>query len=249
MHGLRRSGLTKYESSIYEALIRCGKSTAQELSVSSRVPKTAVYPNIKKLITYNLVQEIKGDPSIFEALPLSAFSNFVDNKIKVFSELKDETLNSLKKIKDQSKNIVDREVLSLSRGKEASSSFYYSGFAKARRTYFILGWRFENIGDKYNLLKHFAKIVKAGVDVRLLITSPKDKVNLTLLADYREAGVAVKHIGLDNFSLVIIDGRECKITLKNQSLNDKYNIAIVDQNLSKAMNSYFLDCWSRAENI
>jgi hypothetical protein len=91
--------------------------------------------------------------------------------------------------------------------------------------------------------------VKAGVDVRLLITSPKDKVNLTLLADYREAGVAVKHIGLDNFSLVIIDGRECKITLKNQSLNDKYNIAIVDQNLSKAMNSYFLDCWSRAENI
>lgn len=247
---LRKAGLKKYESKIYESILRFGPGTANDISDNSSVPKTAVYPNLKSLISKGLIQEIKGKISTFSALPPSiAIKALFEKKEESIMMLKSELIDSLESIKGKGNPIKLKEVLLLTRGRIASSEFYYKNFQLAKKTFFILGWRFEKVGEKYNLLREMSRLVKRGVDVRILVTSSKERVNLPLLADYREKGIKVKRINLDNFSIVIVDSKECKITLKDRSIGEKFNISIVDDNLSKAMNNYFLDCWSRALDV
>jgi hypothetical protein len=111
-----------------------------------------------------------------------------------------------------------------------------------------MGWRFERVGDRYNILKGYKKIIKKGIDVRIIITGNYQK-NPELINAYKEAGVKLKYFLADNFSIVVLDGNECKITLKNRSLPEKYNLQINDPSLSQALNNYFLDVWKKATPI
>jgi len=249
MEELRRLGLTKYESLIYKALLIHGRCNAEDVSNFSQVPKTAVYPNLRSLVKKGLVQETHGETSLFDAFPpKAALEVFIKIKSKNLEILKNEALNALSTLNKVDK-VESKEVLWLTRGREASSSFYYSAFDEAKKTYFILGWRFQKIGDKYNLLREFKKLIKRGVDVRLLVNSKAEEINKPLLKDYLNAGVKVKRTDLQNFSIVVVDNKKCKITLKDRSIGDKYNIAILDENLSRAMHSYFLDCWKVSQKI
>ena len=64
---------------------------------------------------------------------------------------------------------------------------------------------------------------------------------------YIDAGVKIRYLSLEDFSLMVVDSSECKITLKSQDYKpNQYNIHILDTSLAKAMNSYFLDLWDDA---
>ncbi len=246
MEMLRKVGLSEYESKIYEAILKNGRSDAQRISEFSGVPKTAVYPNLRTLIKKGLVQEMKGDISLFEALPHSgAINNYIDSKIRDLSSLKRELLLELSDIKVN--KVENKEVLWITHGKEASREFYKSAFERARKTIFILGWRFEKVSDKYIFLNYLKKLLKKKIDVRILVTG--DKVNKALVKDYQESGIKVRYISIKNLSIFIADSKECKITLKNERLGEKLSINVIDENLARAMNSYFLSCWEKAEEI
>ena len=58
---LRKIGLTPYETKIYQVLLSYGRLGAKEIAERSKVPPTAVYPNLKSLISKNLIQKFQ-DP-------------------------------------------------------------------------------------------------------------------------------------------------------------------------------------------
>jgi len=81
MEPLRNLGLTKYESAVYSDLIKNGKSEAKDISRRSKIPPTAVYPFLKSLIEKELIQQVKGEISLFEAPPPeSALKVFIKGK-------------------------------------------------------------------------------------------------------------------------------------------------------------------------
>ena len=114
-------------------------------------------------------------------------------------------------------------MLRLTHGKEFSLEVYSDSFLKAKKTFYILGWRLEKIGDKYNLLKKLKRLVKRKIDVRIILTGSGNK-KWELISDYIDEGINIKYLPLDNFSIFILDGKECKITLKDKTLMDKFNI-------------------------
>lgn len=249
MDALRKAGLTTYESLIYLSLLKFGMSDAQAISTHSSVPKTAVYPNLKHLIAANLVQEVKGKPSWFEALPPEVgLTQFLERKAAELQTVKQEVLAFVKNIGREKKDAEEEKVF-LVRGREASKKFYHATITTTMKYLYILGWRSEKIGDKYTFLQGFKNLLKKGVDVRLIVTGERARLNKTLLRDFKRTGIRVRRLGVADLSLMISDSRECKITLKSKELKDKFTIYISDEALAKAMTSYFLDCWNRAEKI
>ncbi len=108
----------------------------------------------------------------------------------------------------------------------------------------------HKVQDKYTFLQNFKDPLKRKVDVRLLLTGGPEK-EWDLLAAYKRAGIKIKYFPLekDKFTLFIVDGEECKMTLKDKSFPEKYNIHVHDSSLAAAMESYFLECWKKAEEL
>ena len=104
------------------------------------------------------------------------------------------------------------------------------------------------VKDKYVFLREFQKVLRRGVDVRIILTGPPEK-NWDLVQAYLQAGIKMKYLPLDNFSLVVVDEQECKITLKSKSYQQKFNIYIQDHSFSKAMHSYYQDLWAQASPL
>lgn len=246
---LKKIGLTKYESYVYSSLMRNGRSSAIEISDKSKVPPTAVYPNLKALIKKQLVQKIGGDPATYEALPINAsIKNLIEKKQKELEQLELETINYLEELSTEKSVPKEREIVTLSKGKTFSSEIYHESIKKVNKTFFIMGWRFEKIGDRYNFLKEFKKAIKRGVDVRIIVTGSYEK-NRELVEAYQKSGIKLKFFPLENISIFIVDEKECKITLKNRNLPEKYNMHIHDESLSQALNTYFLDTWEKAREV
>lgn len=249
MESFRKIGLTKYESLIYSDLIKYGKSNAQKISERSKVPPTAVYPNLKNLLNKKLIQEIKGDVSLFEALPArTAIDLFVKEKQDELLKLKEDSIEYAKQLLNEKKPIEKKEVMLFTYGKPASVETYVKSFDKAQKTFYIVGWKFEEINDKYNLLKGFQKMIKRKIDVKIILTGSLNK-NWELIQNYKEEGIKIKYLPLENFSIFVMDSEECKITLKNKNTHERFNLKILDKNLSKAINFYFLESWKIAKGL
>lgn len=248
MKSLRMLGLTRYETAIYKALIESGTLNAKEISEISKVPQTAVYPNLNLLMKKQLVQKINSNPSLFEILPIAqSIGNAIKRKQKILEELKEKILVETQELK-KAKPEKEKEIIKLTRGKEFSSAIYYEFMKRVKKTFFVMGWRFEKVGERYNLLNEYRSILKKGVDVRIIVTGAHEK-NKELVEAYKEAGIKLRYWPADNFSIVVIDEKECKITLKNREFIEKYNLQISDTSLSQALNLYFLDVWEKAREI
>ena len=246
---LRQLGLTKYETKIYHTLLEYGKLPAQDIAKYSGVPPTAVYPNLKSLITKQLLQEFSGKIKIFAALePETAFASFVEKKKKELFLLQQNLTLQAKQVQHKKELVSRQEVLRLSVGKEASEIIYKNFMSKAKNSLYILGWRMYTVGEKYSWLQRYKQLLQRGVDVRLILTGKPEK-QWELIKAYQNTGIKTKYLPLENFSLVICDGKECKITLKSKDLPEKINMHINDKDLAQAMHSYFLMSWEKAGNI
>ena len=88
MEDLKRLGLSPYEIKIYTSLLQYGRMSAREIADKSGVPPTAVYPNLKRLVSRNFVQELSGELSYFEPVdPAVVIPAFIQNKKKSLDEL------------------------------------------------------------------------------------------------------------------------------------------------------------------
>lgn len=249
MNYLKDLGLTKYEHKIYTSLLRNGRSTSKEISDLSNVPPTAVYPNLRSLIKKQLIQKIESDPTLYESLPPAiALQNFITRKQRELENIKKQTIKEAEALSLEKPPAKEKEIVHLTRGKEFSSAVYNEVIKKVSKTFYVLGWRFEKVGERYNFLKEFKKIIKKGVDVRIIVTGKYEKQK-ELVKAYQKTGIKLKYFPIDNISILVVDNKECKITLKSREFPEKYNIHILDEFLSQALSTYFLDTWEKAEAI
>ncbi|MBD3253411.1 hypothetical protein GF386_06770 [Candidatus Pacearchaeota archaeon] len=249
MEILKDLGLTKYESLIYATILKYNRINAKLISEYSGVPITAVYPNLKTLIKKRLIQELKGDVSLFEALPPDiAIDSLIREKQKNFQELKEKAVREAEDLLNRGVVEGKKEVVLLTYGKPASAEFYLKSINRTKKSYYVLGWKFVKISDKYNFLKGLQKLIKKKIDVRIILTGPIEK-NWELIKDYQEAGIKIRYLPLSNFSIFVRDAKECKITLKDKKLPERFNIQILDESLAKAMHFYFLENWEHAKEL
>lgn len=249
MEEFRKLGLSPYETKIYLALLKHGRMPAREIAEKSAVPPTAVYPNLKKLVQKNLIQEFSGAVALFEAVePNVAIPAFVQQRKKSLEEMERKLVEQAISLSKEKPMVKAPEVLSVSVGREASSSIYFDALKRTTKTYYILGWTFRTTGVKFAKLQHLVEAKKKGIDVRIIVTGTNIK-EWSILKEYMEQGIKLRYYPLNNFSLLIVDGKECKITLKNPEYDQKFNIHIKDPSLSEALQSYFLGVWGKSETI
>ncbi len=244
---LKQVGLNGYESRVYITLLQNGELDAKSISERSNIPPTAVYPNLKSLKSKGLIQELAGKVSVYQALlPESALSAYVEEQKKALTGLKEKLVAESEKLSFSRSE--KKEAVHVSYGQEFSEQIYMESLARAKKTYYVLGWTFRTIGNKYtNLQKFKEKIQKEKLDVRVIITGEAKQKEL--IKAYLAAGIKMRYYPLENFSIFVADEKECKITLKGEDLAHRYNIQILDQNLARALQSYFLQVWAQATEI
>ncbi|MAE13882.1 hypothetical protein CMO92_04920 [Candidatus Woesearchaeota archaeon] len=246
MDALHHLGLTGYEGAIYTSLLKLGKANAKEISSASNVPPTAVYPNLKALVKKGLVQEFKGAISLYEPLsPSVSIKSLVERKKDELEDIKEELIPFLSDLHEE-REPEQKDVVSLSYGIQASHEITFQFFEKAKKTLYVCGWRYRSGSHIYRILNTLVELVERKVDVRLLIPELIGK-NRSVLQSYEKKGIPIRIYPLRNFSVIICDGTECKITLKNVAMKERLNIHIKDADLSYFQQEYFLRIWKKAE--
>jgi len=249
MRSLKKLGLTKYETCVYKTLLRSKKLNAKEISKQSNIPPTAVYPNLSSLKGKQLIQKIESDPAIFEILPpKAAIKNLISQRKKSLQDLENQAIEETTTIFSESPPEKEKEIIKFTKGKTFSSEVYNEAIKKVNKSLYVLGWRFEKVGNRYEYLRKLRTIVKKGIDVRIIATGKYEK-NIELVEAYKKEKIKLRYFPLNNISILIIDNRECKITLKDRSLSEKHNLQILDSSLSQALQTYFLDTWEKARPI
>jgi sugar-specific transcriptional regulator TrmB len=251
MDELKKLGLTGYEISVYKCLLEYGKCNAKNISNYSNVPPTAVYPNIKNLIKKGLIQQIKGDISEFEALdPKISIKSLADKRSKEIKLAEEIAITNIKQIVNKKEIETREDIVELSHGLKASHSITNSFMIESKETLYILGWRFtsqKNL-NMYGNLNKLKELVDKKIDVRLIMTNliPKTKKQLKL---YKNSGIKIRYYPINNFSIILCDGKKCKITLKNKEIQERLNLFIKDKDLSKSLKEYFISVWNKSEDV
>ena len=249
MEGFKELGLNSYEIEIYRALLRNGISTGKQLSEYSKVPPTAVYPNLNNLKDKQLVQKFEGDPALFEALPPAfAIKNLVERKKNRLLKLQEKTTLIAQEIVAKPEKKEQNDGVIITHGRGTSAAAYFDSIKDVRKTFYILGWRLIKVKDKYAFLHEFKKLVKKGIDVRIILTGPPNK-KWEVVSSYIDAGVKVRYLPIDNFSIFVVDQKKCKISLKSKELTKRFNLQFLDDSFAKAMHNYFMTMWQKAKRI
>ena len=249
MEQLRELGLNGYEAKIYQCLLEYGHLQAKEIAQKSAVPITAVYPNLKGLLGKNLVQKFSGEVASFEALqPSLTLPTYIAQQKKLLDDLQQSLTENLEKIYHKKQIFPEKEVVTISMGREASSAIYQNTLKRAKKSFFVLGWHFVKVKDKYVFLQQFRQALGKGVELRVILTGPPEK-DWKLVKAYQDAGIKMRYTPLDNFSLLIVDKQECKITLKSKDYPQKFNIFVKDQALAQALQAYFITVWQKAQAV
>ena len=242
---LKTFGLTGYEIKVYEALLKQGSSSARELHSLSKVPITAIYPNIKSLEEKGLVKSFAGDIKKYEVInPKIALKQLAEKKSA-------ELLNLHEKISPRLTNLKDKRIVKhpdpveLSAGAKASLDLSYSLVDKAEKSFYIVGWGFRKLKSLHRAVKLFQKLGQKNIDVRVIFGDDNERTRF-LAKKCDEFGVQARFFPMNNCSLVMADSTDCKLTLKRRNLPEQVNIHIVDTDLVSAFNDYALLLWGKA---
>src|SRR3989338_3535219 len=118
MEDLGKLGLSPYETKIYLALLKHGRMPAREIAEKSEVPPTAVYPNLKKLVLKNLIQEFSGATAFFEAIePNIAIPALIRERKKSLEKTEEILIEKIMILSKDKQAVKAPDVLSVSIGK------------------------------------------------------------------------------------------------------------------------------------
>ncbi|MCD6575650.1 MAG: helix-turn-helix domain-containing protein [Nanoarchaeota archaeon] len=90
-------GLNKYESAVYDAIVKIGKGTAARIAKTSGVPYGRIYDVLDSLISKNLVRIIPGKPRTYSIANPQIIEKMLKEKEKEFEEIEKE-IKKLKRI-------------------------------------------------------------------------------------------------------------------------------------------------------
>ena len=170
MEALKKLGLTKYESAIYTCLLKIGRSKASDISDKSKVPITAVYPNLKTLIKKQLVQQFNGDPSLYEAInPKLSINSFIKNREKEYLSAAEEIIRYAESVKEKEIIHPKKEVLKVTHGKELSKEVYLDALNKVTE-------RYRKLNKKIHL-RHLSE------DCRILLNNASEIIDVNYWED------------------------------------------------------------------
>ena len=92
------------------------------------------------------------------------------------------------------------------------------------------------------------KLTEKNIDFRVIITG-NDHGYKEMIKEMLRLNIPVRYLPIDNFSIIINDSKECKISFKNLELPERMNLKINDPDLSSFLNQYFLSLWKKAKDI
>lgn len=235
-------GLTGYEQEIYKALLKTGSCSVRELSKECKVPLTAIYPHIQKLVQKKLVLEIQGNVLQYKAIkPKQGLDTLYEEQIKKLEEEKNKLLNEFTSVQATQQ---EKEVFTITHGKERSINWFESHEKKIKEQALIYGWRFRKKTHFY-ALHQLKRMQKRGIHIRLVLTE-KNKESQALYDACKKEGIPCRFGETRNFSLVILDGCEAKITLKGEAHTQRYNLHFTEKEFVNALKEYFEILWKSA---
>lgn len=240
---LKKAGLSDYESKIYTALLSLGRTGAANISRESKVPPTAVYPNLKSLSAKGFVEIFEGETFLYEAIsPEKALDNYAEIKINEIKSGKEEILRELRKI--SAPKIFDP--IRLSYGRETSFNIFQEQALKAKKKVYVAGWKFSRHKDVQATIKVCRKMKENNVDVRMIFISHTEVTDY-LSGELKKLGIKAKFLDIGNFSVILFDDDMCKISLKSEDRKERVNVLINDGDLAMSMTQYFESIWKKAK--
>jgi HTH-type transcriptional regulator, sugar sensing transcriptional regulator len=241
---LKKLGLSEYESRIYTAMLRIGRCDARKVAHESKVPPTAVYPNLRSLKDKGFVQIYDGENYLYEAIePEIALRGLEEQKIAEMKNIKEEVLIELKKNAHPNEQF---DPIKLSYGKDTSQSIFEEISSKAKKRVYVAGWKFSNTKDVQGMIKQVKFLLSKSVDVKIIFKEQNEVVRY-LSKELIKLGAKIKFLDIGNFSIIIFDEDLCKISLKSEDRKQRVNILIDDKDLSRSMLEYFNNLWKKAK--
>jgi sugar-specific transcriptional regulator TrmB len=236
-------GLSAHEVMIYRLLLSYGSLSAKAIAEKINILPNAVYRLAKSLKSKKLVTISDNRPTIFRAnSPTLALEAYTNSKIMELQNQKDEFINELAKIKQNSNQTQVNFITS----RHAIFMASLESVKKAEDEILII-----SIGEQIpeEVMLNLKRAIDRGVTVNMIVHK-YDSENKSLLESWKKMGWNIKHYSDWGFHLVIIDGKQSILSVNNpKNTNERVGIQFFSIGLSKAMQDYFYSVWKKAIDI
>lgn len=246
---LRKLGLSPYESKCYLALVRYGNLLGKDIAEKSGVPPTSVYRNLEALQKRGLVQIVQKEPLVYQAVdPSVALPAYIKKQKEDLEKVQEETIRELSSIKRTGLIEKQEEVLEVYSGRKQSYELGKRLINQAKKKVLFIGRGTpQSVLDLIHPLK---SAVKRDVSCKFIVTTDyrnTDDRNKSLIDELKKAGVKIKYNPLQGFSLVVKDGEESQIVIKDDKLKEeRIVLRIRSKDLSQAHAHYFESVWRKS---
>lgn len=240
---LRAYGLNKYESEAYEALLRTGVTTANNVANVSGVPHGKIYPVLSSLERKGFVKISKGRPKRFSAVdPKIALRNTVmqeEKNLESMKQEKDEMVRFLENLKPKGHVDIEDSIQVIEGYKNyLNISAELHGYAKKE-------WLSISRLPIYKPhLDSYKECVKRKVSVKVLANGEPAEENLHA---WKRTGVEIRVTKPVDTRFSVID---CQEVIIRFSSSEKYLVLwIRNKSLAISMRNYFMELWKKAKEV
>ncbi len=238
-------GLSKYEAEVYCALVKIGRTKVRDLAKVTSVPRSQIYPSLKKLANKGICTENKGEINYYSAVaPMVAFHNILQKEKEVLQELN-------KAYKNQGKTEVPYEFIQVLKGRQIRE-FITKAVNDAKREVLMFTKYFSEKDEKTmeDAVNLEIKTLKKGVKNRCLYETGclNDSKYLSYVKKALNHGEVGRVINFLPMNMIIFDD---KATFSLSHKEDK-NVTVFIFNhpsLISSMKNNFEYLWSKGTDI
>ena len=143
VEGLKRLGLSSYESGVFVALHRLGTGTASDVARSSEVPRSQVYGAAESLAERGLVEVVESSPKRYRPVGLDAARRQLRERIDREEARAFDSLASLQGERAES----DDESVATVRGSHALDERIAALVGSAEERVMLVAWAADHVTD------------------------------------------------------------------------------------------------------
>lgn len=249
---LSKFGLSNHESRIYTALIKHGVCTMTELAQLADVPRTKVYPNVKKMERKGFVELLPDKPARCRAVPPDkVFDQLVKDREREYQEMSSllESLNQFYRQSSNTHGMERREFWSFPDRKHALELFRKDLSSAKQEVLCVLNPNgIRMVTEHQDILR---KCKENKVSVRLLVQFVSSELErLSDLSNYFDINLITRELG-DN--LVLIDSKLCYM-FSGARISENYGNAsfllIPDERVTENVRSFVNNfLWSQGMTV
>jgi len=256
---LQQIGLNAYEARAYMVLIGHTKFKALELAARSNVPRQKIYEVLDSLAEKGFAQVVQEKTKLFSAIePGLAIPNFIarrDDQLRVElaeqSRVADALVEDLTQAYSEAqegRGTLDYLRIVADPGQIAAQ--YRRMIAASENEYLEFSRPPYAVDPLDEQLVKEARL--RGVAVRILLEGDKlDDIHRQRLAEYQNAGIAVRHLPSLPMKLAVFDRKRGMVALLDPLVTKPTWTAVLFDHpgMAEAMHGLFEDCWRRAQEL